>query len=121
MKSIKKTVLLSSFLTLLFVSSLSFAGTAQMHTTLTRINTILNQINPLINLAEQQQDPNTRVKFQFTTLREDVSHIQAGIAQALHRVSIQPRVVMLLTGDYLPVSESILAKQLPVQNEDAAS
>jgi RAQPRD family integrative conjugative element protein len=121
MKFIRKISLLSSFLILLFVSSLSFASTAQMHTTLTRINTILNQINPLINLAEQQQDPNIRVKFQFITLREDVSHIQAGIAQALHRVSIQPRVVAPLIGDYLPVSESILAKQAPIQNEDAES
>lgn len=81
------------------------ANTSQMHMTLARINRLLKQVNPLINLAQQQQDPNTRVKFQFELLRCDISSIQSGITQAMNRVSIQPRIVKPLAGDYLPESE----------------
>ncbi|PIQ43243.1 MAG: hypothetical protein COV52_01880 [Gammaproteobacteria bacterium CG11_big_fil_rev_8_21_14_0_20_46_22] len=121
MKSIKNLSLVSSFLALLLVSSMSFANTAQMNATLARISTILSQVNPLITLAEKQQDPNARVKFQFDELRRDIADIQAGIAQAVNRVSIQPRVVQPLSGDYLPVSEAVLNKEKVLTNEDTTS
>lgn len=117
MKFIKRS---SCFVLLLF-SSMSFANTAQMHTTLARINMLLNQLNPLINLAQQQQDPNVRVQFQFDALRHDVAKIQAGIAQAMHRVSIQPRIVQPLTGDYLPDAEWVLKKESTLKNKDMQS
>lgn len=114
MKSIKRLVVVSSLLALITVSSISFADTTQMNTSLERIRMILRQVNPLINLAEQQQDPNARVQFQFKALRQDVGRIQAGIAQSINRVSIQPRVVKPLSGDYLPVPKSILKEEKPI-------
>ena len=89
-----------------FLGKISFADQVQMNETLTRIERLLDQINPLINLAEMQQENDTRVKFQFETLRQDITHVQFGIDQALHRVTIQPRVVESLSGDYLPVLPS---------------
>ncbi len=106
------TVFLISFLSLIVMSSTSFADTSQMNATLSRISTILSQVNPLINLAEQQQDVNTRVKFQFNTLRQDIASIQTGIAQAINRVSIQPRSVKPLSGDYIPISQSIKSQSI---------
>lgn len=107
-----------AFILLVMVISNSFASTAQMNTTFVRINTILNQVYPLINLAQKQQSPNVRVNFQFDTLRRDIARIQAGIAQAVNRASIQPRAVKPLSGDYLPVRESILKRQKPIAGED---
>lgn len=102
MKQKKYKLTYISLSTLVLIAPITFADTEQMHTTLARIDTILTQINPLINLAKQQEDPNTRVKFQFEALRQDISLIQSGIGQALNRVSIQPRTVAPLVGDYLP-------------------
>lgn len=93
--------LVTGFIALLAYSPITYANTAQMHETLSRIKAILSQINPLINLAKQQQDPNVRIQFQFEHLRQDVSKIQQGILAAINRVSIQPRVVKPLSGDYL--------------------
>jgi len=118
MKSIKQIGLAGCVSGLLLCSSLAFADTAQMNATLARMSTILSQVNPLINLAEQQQSPDARVKFQFDELRQDIAHIQSGIAQAVNRVSIQPRVVQPLSGDYLPVSENVLKREQTIQNED---
>ena len=119
MKSIKRIGLVGCISGLLFCSSLAFADTAQMNATLARISTILSQVNPLVTLAQKQQDPNARVKFQFDELRQDIAQIQSGIAQAVNCVSIQPRVVQPLSGDYLPVSETVLKREQTMQNEDA--
>ncbi len=103
------------------MGQVSFADNLQMRETLTRIERLLNQINPLINSAESQQDNDTRVKFQFEVLREDISNVQFGIDQALHRVTIQPRVMDPLSGDYLPVSQSLLKSDKSELNEDGSS
>lgn len=96
-KSIMMTVLLTGCL-----CPVSFADTAARNATLARINTVLNQVNPLITVAQRQQDPQARVQFQFDALRDDIARIQSGITQALQRVTIQPRVVTSVKGDYLP-------------------
>lgn len=104
MKFTKKIILGVSCL-LLLINNISFADNDQMNATLARINMILSQINPLINSAQKEQDPNARVKFQFNTLRSDISKIQSGIAEQINLVSIQPRNVMPISGDYLPAQD----------------
>lgn len=86
---------------LLCITTLTYADNSQMNTTLERINQLLNQVNPLVNLAQSQEDKDARVKFQFDALRSDIARIQAGISQAINRPTIQPRVVEPLAGDYL--------------------
>ncbi len=99
--SIKPFLLASSFGFLLTLSQPCLADAEQMNATLARISTILSQINPLINAAEKEQNTDARVKFQFDILRADISKIQAGIAEKMHGISIQPRNVEPLSGDYL--------------------
>jgi len=89
----------------LTICQLSLADTEQMNATLARVNMVLTQINPLINAAEKEQDKNARVKFQFDTLRADIEKIQAGISQEINLVSIQPRSVKPISGDYLPAHD----------------
>jgi RAQPRD family integrative conjugative element protein len=121
MRFIKHCKYYCSFIVLVMMVPISFAYTAQMNATLVRINTILNQVYPLINLAQKQQPASVRVKFQFNALREDIARIQAGITQAVNRVSIQPRVVKPLSGDYLPIPGSVLNRQKPIADEDEHS
>ena len=119
MKNHKHQLICAVSIALTLTASLTFANTEQMHTTLARINTLLSQINPLINLAERQEDPNERVKFQFEVLRKDIADVQSGIAQALNRVSIQPRTVAPLSGDYLPSYSSNNTKKITtITNEN---
>jgi RAQPRD family integrative conjugative element protein len=118
MKNCKHRLVCTTLLSFILAPPLTLANTAQMHTTLSRINIILNQINPLINLAQAQEDPNARVKFQFKQLRQDVTLIQSGIAQALNRVSIQPRIVAPLAGDYLPPYSSSRTKKITTTSNE---
>ena len=90
---------------LLVANNISFANTDQMNATLARINMILSQVNPLITAAQREQDPNARVKFQFNALRSDINKIQSGLAEQINLVSIQPRKVAPLSGDYLPAQD----------------
>ncbi len=104
MRLIKQFYMLAGVV-LLMVTQMSFANTDQMNATLARINMILTQVNPLINAAQKEQDPNARVKFQFDRLRADIGKIQTGIAEEINLVSIQPRQVAPLSGDYLPARD----------------
>ena len=123
MKILKIKVLLtfSGIFAGCLINQAGFADNLQMRETLTRIERLLNQVNPLINLAESQQDNDTRVKFQFEVLRQDVSNVKFGIDQALRRVTIQPRVVGSLSGDYLPVSQSLSNTDKSELKEDESS
>jgi RAQPRD family integrative conjugative element protein len=124
MKLIKKLSIIGAVLAMFICNGVAFAVTSQMNATLVRVSTILNQINPLINLAQKQQDPNARIQFQFDVLRSDIANIQAGIAQAVNHVSIQPRMVQPLSGDYLPAPESTFKNKNQnknINNEESTS
>lgn len=89
----------------------AFAGREQMNVTLNRIRVLLNQVNPLINLAQAEQPRDARIKFQFQTLRQDIAKIQIGIKQAIKPISMEPRRVTPLSGDYLPPAKLNLTEQ----------
>lgn len=104
MKKINATIMVSLLVTI-GLNNTAMADTAQMDATLQRISNILNLVNPLINTAEAEQNPNARVQFQFNALRQDIARVQSGIAEAVKHVSVQPRQVMPLEGDYLPAQQ----------------
>ncbi|MBX9706096.1 MAG: hypothetical protein K2Q14_04745 [Gammaproteobacteria bacterium] len=115
MKTMK---LIGCCIALLITNQTILADNSEMNATLERVNQLLNQVNPLVNLAQSQEDENVRVKFQFDALRHDIAHIQEGIAQAINRVSIQPRTVEPLIGDYLLVPDTVLPKDSAMPDED---
>ena len=108
-RKLKQIIKLASIFLLATTNTLSFADTAQMNATLSRISHVLSELNPLIQEAAKEQDPNARVQFQFDQLQADVGRMQAGILEAINGVSIQPRVEPPLLGDYLPISNSVIA------------
>jgi len=85
------------------ITSMGAAQTSLMNTntTLARIQALLSQTYPLINLAEKQEPQTSRIHFQFDTLRHDIAQIQTGIAKATTRIDLIPRIVKPLAGDYL--------------------
>ena len=91
----------NSLLLLILLVNICYADNSQMNVSLQRIDYILQKTYPLINLAEKQQDKQSRVRFQFDRLRTDIAKIQAGIKAQIHRVTIEPRLVKPLAGDYL--------------------
>lgn len=120
MTKFRKILLITSVCSIYLISSDCHADQTQMQETLTRIQHLLGQVNPLINLAQSQQDHAMRVQFQFESLRQDIASIQAGIDQALQGVTIQPRLVDPLSGDYLPEEHS-KEKDTALSEEDVPS
>ena len=70
-----------------------FASLSQENAELSRINSVLNSIYPLIDAAQKQALPSERVHFHYDWLRRDIQSIQAGIAQKINAPAIAPRVV----------------------------
>jgi RAQPRD family integrative conjugative element protein len=68
---------------------------------LARINNILNSIYPLIEAAQKHADPNTRINFHYDLLKKDIAQIQAGIAQKVNNVAIEPKAVDPLDQTFL--------------------
>lgn len=84
-----------------FCTAPCYADSELENASLARIVNVLNSLNPLIDEAQRQQDKNTRVQFQYDVLKNDLLKIKAGINAKLKQVSIEPRVVTPLQGDYL--------------------
>lgn len=76
------------------------ANPAQEKADLARIDQVLSSLNSLINDAQNNQAKNTRIQFCFQCLRRDLNEIRQGIRQEIHGVSIEPRAVIPLQGDY---------------------
>lgn len=105
---ISRKIIISALGVMLSVSIIHvYANTEQMTMTLQRISHVLQQINPLINEAQTEQGSNARIKFRFDLLRADIAKIQSGITEQLDRVTIQPRTVQPLKGDYLKQTKKI--------------
>jgi RAQPRD family integrative conjugative element protein len=106
-KKIKACLLLSACLFLLICSQAQ-ADTEQENATLARMVQVLNSLTPLINQAEQEQDPNARILFQYEQLCADIQKVKSGIDQKLNPPSIQLRPVTPISGDYLTLQSKKL-------------
>jgi RAQPRD family integrative conjugative element protein len=60
----------------------------------------LESLAPLIDEAAAQADPDTRIRFQYDWLRQDLAHIRTGIAEHINTPRAEPRKVPPLKGDY---------------------
>ena len=69
------------------------ANTQQENAELSRINSVLNSVYPLIDAAQKQANPHVRVQFHYDWLRQDIESIQSGIAKKINAAPIVPRAV----------------------------
>ncbi len=89
-----------------------FASSATEKMYLTQILNQIDAMQPLIIAAEKAQSANTRIKFHYTRYRdsyrnwhngllEDVQAVKSGIIQKLNNISVEPRVITPIKGDYI--------------------
>ena len=77
------------------------ADTENEQALLAQIVQKLNALTPLINQAQSQAAPNSRLIFNYDALRADLDKIKAGINQPLSANALEPRPVAPLSGDYV--------------------
>jgi RAQPRD family integrative conjugative element protein len=67
---------------------------------LARISHELETLEPLIQQAEAQAEPDARVRFRYDWLRQDLSRVQQGIQDHIDAPRAEPRSFLPLRGDY---------------------
>lgn len=77
------------------------ADTENEQVLLAQIVQKLNALTPLINQAQSQAAPDSRLIFNYDALRADLDKIKAGINQPLSANALEPRPVAPLSGDYV--------------------
>lgn len=82
-------------------SSAIFANTETENAQLAKVIQILDSVNPIINAAERQKDPNQRIQFCYRSLRRDLEKIKTGITEKFTKQNFEPHRVEPLQGDYL--------------------
>ena len=67
---------------------------------LARITHELQALQPLIDEAAAQADPDARIRFQYDWLRQDLDRIRLGIEAHIDTPRAEPRSFPPLRGDY---------------------
>jgi RAQPRD family integrative conjugative element protein len=104
---IKKSILSLVVMTFLWMPCLSLAAPCVFHETesekvaLARIYQVLKSLKPLILEAKAAQDKTKRIQFQYEKLEADLLKIEKGIDDYFHPLSIQPRTIQPIHGDYV--------------------
>lgn len=60
----------------------------------------LETLAPLIQEAAANAEPDTRIRFQYGWLRQDLARVRIGIAEHINAPRAEPRKVPPLKGDY---------------------
>lgn len=82
------------------IAPASLADTDTERSTLARLAHEITLLEPLITLSEAGADPDTRIRFQYDWLRQDLERVRAGIQAHLDAPRNEPRPVPPLRGDY---------------------
>jgi RAQPRD family integrative conjugative element protein len=67
---------------------------------LARLTHEIDELNPLIDEAEREADPDARIRFQYDWLRLDLIRIRTAIQEHVDGPVAEPRPVPPLRGDY---------------------
>ncbi len=67
---------------------------------LARLNHEIEALAPLIKTAESQASSDTRIRFRYDWLRQDLERIRAGIQAHIDAPRSEPRTFPPLRGDY---------------------
>ena len=108
-----KTKILKTLLIMSVSASLigtAYADTENEHALLAEVIQQINALTPLINQAQAQADPNARIVFNYAQLRSDLQLIKNGINQPLTSTALEPRQVTPLSGDYVSLRATGVAR-----------
>ncbi len=67
---------------------------------LARIDHELETIESLIRTAQSQANPDTRVRFRYDWLRQDLARVRLGLQEHIDAPRAEPRTFAPLRGDY---------------------
>ena len=93
-------VLISGLLATALPVQVAIAEVDAERATLARIQHELQTIEPLLNEAASQANPDARIRFQYDWLRQDLNRIRRGIETHLDAPRGEPRTFPPLRGDY---------------------
>ena len=97
----KRHLWLPSFLIIgLVVTPAAFADADAEREALPKIIHELNALKPLIKRAEVNADQDSRIRFRYDWLRQDLKQIEDGIQSHIDSPRAQPRSFPPLRGDY---------------------
>ena len=97
----KRHLWLPSFLIIgLVVTPAAFADADAEREALGKIIHELNALEPLIKSAEANAEQDSRIRFRYDWLRQDLKHIKYGIQSHIDSPRAQPRSFPPLRGDY---------------------
>jgi len=85
---------------LCLISVTALADSDGEHAALAQLIHELEALTPLLDTASSQAEPDTRIRFQYDWLRQDLARVRAGIAEHINAPRAEPRKVQPLKGDY---------------------
>ena len=85
---------------LALVSSHAAADAQDEREILARVVNELEALEPLLDAAEAEANPDARVRFRYDWLRADLRQIQSGIQEHIDAPRVEPRTFPPLRGDY---------------------
>ena len=89
----------AALVSLLSVSS-AIADADAEREALARLIHEIEALAPLLETAESQASPDTRIRFRYDWLRQDLERIRAGIQEHIDAPRAEPRTFPPLRGDY---------------------
>jgi RAQPRD family integrative conjugative element protein len=93
-------VLIPTFLGCLLIATSALADTDAENAALARLIHEMETLDGVIRSAESQSDPDTRIRFRYDWLREDLERVRRGIQDHIDAPRIEPRSFPPLRGDY---------------------
>lgn len=89
------------FILLIFSTSFTVQADADAErTVLAQLAHELDALIPLITKAQAQANPDTRIRFQYHWLKQDINRMQRGIREHIQAPRTEPRSFPPLKGDY---------------------
>ena len=89
-----------SIIGLLLLGNIVLADSVAEREALARLINEIDAIESLIATAESQASPDTRIRFRYDWLRQDLERIRAGIREHIDAPRAEPRTFPPLRGDY---------------------
>lgn len=96
----------------MMLSSLSFCGQEELKATLVRIINQLNATLPLLDEAEEEIEPNSRIRLHIKSfegadnkthsgVRDDVVAIRNGLIEYINKPAVEPKTIKPIQFDFI--------------------
>ena len=94
---VKALALMVMFLVL---GNVALADVEAERESLARLIHEIEALEPIVNAAESQANPDARIRFRYDWLRQDLARVRLGIQEHIDAPRAEPRTFPPLRGDY---------------------